>query len=134
METFEKTLTVSAEDLDELNHVNNVRYVQWVQDISKEHWQAYASLEIQNSVVWVVINHNIEYKGAAVLNDKINIQTYISESRGALSVRVVEIHNAITKQLLVRSRTKWCLLNAKTLRPLRISDPIKQIFLKKSFD
>lgn len=131
METFEKTIIVSAEDLDELNHVNNVRYVQWIQDISKEHWQAYASAEIQKRVVWVVTNHNIDYKGAAKLNDKINIRTYISESHGALSVRVVEIQNAITNQLLLRSRTKWCLLNTKTLKPLRIPEQIKQIFSKK---
>jgi len=128
MEFFEKTIKVKTEDLDELNHVNNVRYVQWIQDISKEHWQSKASKEIQDSAVWVVMNHNITYKNAAKLDDTIRIKTHIERSRGAISVRVVEMFDDKTNQLLVRSITEWCLLNAKTLRPIRISDEIKEIF------
>ncbi len=134
MEAFEKTLTVSTDDLDDLDHVNNVRYVQWIQDISKEHWQNYAPTKMQEEVVWVVMNHNITYKSAAVLNDTIKIRTYIAESHGATSVRAVEMHNTKTNQLLLHSKTQWCLLNAKTLRPLRISNEIKQIFKKKNVD
>lgn len=128
MQHYEKILTVSIDDLDDLEHVNNVRYVQWIQDISKEHWQSYASVEIQNEVVWVVMNHNITYKSAAVLNDVIKIQTHIVQSKGATSIRAVEMYNAKTNQLLLRSKTEWCLLNAKTLRPTRISDEIKAVF------
>jgi acyl-CoA thioester hydrolase len=128
MKNFEIELTVSQDDLDDLNHVNNVRYVQWIQDISKEHWQRYASKQIQKDVIWVVMNHNITYKNAAVLNDKIKIHTHISENRGAKCIRIVEMHNAITNQLLVRSKTEWCLLNAKSLRPIRISEEIKNVF------
>jgi acyl-CoA thioester hydrolase len=128
MQNFEKQFTVTKDDLDELDHVNNVRYVQWIQDISKEHWIAGASEEIRNNVVWVVMNHNISYKGAAKLNDLIKVSTYIDKSHGATSVRVVEMHNAITNQLLLRSKTEWCLLSSKSLRPTRISDEIKNVF------
>jgi len=118
---------VSKEDLDDLNHVNNVRYVQWIQDISKEHWQAYASERIQQEVVWVVMNHNISYKNAAILDEEIKIQTYISENRGATCIRIVEMYNA-KNELLIHSKTEWCLLNVNSLRPTRISEEIKQIF------
>lgn len=128
MEYYEKALTVSADDLDDLNHVNNVRYVQWIQDVSKEHWQRYAPTQIQSDVVWVVMNHNITYKNAAKLGDEVKIATHIAQSRGATSIRIVEMHNAITNQLLLRSKTEWCLLNAKTLRPIRISEEIKNVF------
>ena len=131
MQTFEKTLIVSAGDLDELNHVNNVRYVQWIQDISKEHWQSVASPEMKEGVIWVVLNHNITYKSAAVLNDCVKVHTNIAESRGAISVRIVEMYNDKTNQLLVRSNTEWCLLNTKTLKPIRIPQAIKQLFLEK---
>lgn len=128
MEYYQKVVVVSNDDLDELNHVNNVRYVQWIQDVSKEHWLRYASTRIQQDVVWVVMSHNISYKNAAKLGDEIRIQTHIAESRGATSVRVVEMHNIKTKELLLRSKTEWCLLNAKTLRPMRISEEIKNVF------
>ena len=129
MQHYEKTLIVSNDDLDDLKHVNNVRYVQWIQDVSKEHWQLYAPKKIQTEVVWVVMNHNITYKGAALLNDKISIRTYIIESKGARSIRAVEMYNTITNQLLLRSKTEWCLLNAKTLKPMRVSGEIRNIFL-----
>ncbi|MFK5972700.1 MAG: thioesterase [Flavobacteriaceae bacterium] len=132
MENFEKTLIVSQDDLDELDHVNNVRYVQWIQDISKEHWQAVAPSEMKEGVIWVVMNHNISYKSAAILNDNIKIHTHIAESRGATSIRVVEIYNIKTNRLLMRSTTEWCLLNAKTLKPMRISQDIKHVFLEKN--
>lgn len=128
MEYYEKVITASSEDLDDLNHVNNVRYVQWIQDVSKEHWQNFATADMQSSVVWVVMNHNITYKNAAKLGDQIKIQTHIAESRGATSIRVVEMYNSITNQLLLRSKTEWCLLNAETFRPMRISKEIKNVF------
>mgnify|MGYP000671847222 CR=1 FL=1 len=127
MQFYEKTLVVKKDDLDELDHVNNVRYVQWIQDISKEHWQTHAPQKIQDGVVWVVMNHNISYKSAAVLGDDIKVRTYIDQSRGATSIRVVEMHAAKTNLLLLRSKTEWCLLNKETLRPMRISDEIKSI-------
>lgn len=131
MEYFEKTITVSEDDLDDLNHVNNVRYVQWIQDISKEHWQSTAPQEMQDGVIWVVMNHNISYKSAALLGDIINVRTHIDQSRGATSVRVVEMYATKTNLLLLRSKTEWCLLNKKNLRPIRISDEIKSVFSKK---
>ena len=130
MEYFEKTLTVSEEDLDDLDHVNNVRYVQWIQDISKEHWQSTAPPEMQNGVVWVVMNHNISYKSAAILGDVITVRTHIDQSRGATCLRVVEMYAAKTNLLLLRSKTEWCLLKKETLRPMRISDEIKNVFSK----
>ena len=111
MEVFEKTIKVQEGDLDDLNHVNNVRYVQWMQDIAKEHWQAKAPEELVNTTVWVVLTHHITYKSAAKLNDNILIKTYIAKSKGPVSVRVVEMYNKENKQLLVKSKTEWCLLN-----------------------
>ncbi|WP_299536494.1 acyl-ACP thioesterase domain-containing protein [Ulvibacterium sp.] len=128
MRSFEKTITVAREDLDDLNHVNNVRFVQWIQDISKEHWQKVATPEIQKEVVWVVMNHNITYKNAAKLDDIVRIRTYIAQSKGATSVRIVEMYNDETNLLLLRSNTEWCLLNGNTLRPKRISHDIVQLF------
>lgn len=128
MQTFEKIITVSKNDLDELNHVNNVRYVQWIQDIAKEHWQTYAPKATQESVVWVVMNHNITYKNAAIMGDKIKIHTHIKSNSGATCTRVVEMHNTKTNRLLLYSETKWCLLNAENFRPTRISNEIVEMF------
>lgn len=126
--TFEMTITVQQDDLDELQHVNNVRYVQWIQDISKEHWMTAAPEVMRSGVIWVVMHHDITYKAPAKLSDMIKVSTHIEKSRGATSVRIVEMHNVTTGALMVRSSTRWCLLNEKSLKPTRISDEIKQLF------
>ncbi|WP_299432685.1 thioesterase family protein [uncultured Maribacter sp.] len=128
--SFKKTITVAAHDLDDLDHVNNVRYVQWIQDISKEHWKAKAPNHLQELFIWVVLTHNIAYKKPAQLGDKIIVKTHISESKGAISIRIVEMYNAKTNILLLRSSTEWCLLNAKTHKPMRISKELKNVFTK----
>ena len=128
MESYEKTIKVSKKDLDDLDHVNNVRYVQWIQDISKEHWQTVAPKEMQAGILK---KHTIDYLSSAVLGDEILARTYIADSKGAISVRCVEMYHKTTHVLLVRSLTEWCLLNALTLRPIRISEAIKEIFISK---
>jgi len=128
MPQYEKTLTVVTEDLDELAHVNNVRYLDWIQDISKEHWNALVSNDILNTMVWVVMRHDIRYKNAAVLNDKLRLTTFIEKSRGAISNRVVEIYKKETNQLVVRAVTEWCLLNKKSFKPMRIPENVLAIF------
>ncbi|MDV7138651.1 thioesterase [Maribacter sp. TH_r10] len=131
MESYEKRIRVSENDLDELKHVNNVRYVQWIQDISKEHWETTAPKEMRAGILWVVKKHTIDYFSSAVLGDEILARTFIANTKGALSIRCVEMFNADTNELLVRSQTEWCLLNALTLRPIRISEAIKKAFLKQ---
>ncbi len=77
MQIFEKTITVSKDDLDELNHVNNVRYVQWVQDIAKDHWLAFVSKEILDTYDWFLVSHHIQYKSQALLGDTLVLKTFV---------------------------------------------------------
>jgi acyl-CoA thioester hydrolase len=128
VQTFEKTITVSKDDLDDLNHVNNVRYVQWVQDIAKDHWFAYATKDILETYSWFLVNHFIEYKSQALLGDQLLLKTYVPKVEGVSTIRHVEIINVKTEQLIVNSKAKWCLIDSKTLRPIRITPKIADLF------
>jgi len=128
MERFIKHIAVAEEDLDELQHVNNVRYVQWIQDIAKEHWEKAASEAIRKEVVWVLVKHTIHYKSEAKLGTPIVAKTYVQESKGATSTRIVELNNKATNKPIVHSITEWVLLNKKSFKPQRISPEIKTIF------
>ena len=128
MKILEQEITVSKNDLDDLNHVNNVVYVNWIQEIAKNHWNVLVSDEIKDNYYWVLLEHNIKYLHSALLNEKIIIKTYIEETKGVKSSRKVEIYNKGTNQLLVTSKTIWCLINAKTNKPSRINDEIRKAF------
>lgn len=128
MQIFEKLIIVSRGDLDDLNHVNNVRYIEWVNDVAEAHWRQNASEEMLRTYVWVLINHTIEYKSPAVLNDTIRLKTYVIKSEGVTSTRIVEMYNNEAKDLLAKSETKWCLLDSTNLRPTRISPEMSNLF------
>lgn len=128
MKTYEYNITVASDDIDALEHVNNVRYVQWVQDAAEAHWKALASQEMQQKYIWMVLSHHITYKGQAFLNDEILVKTYVENSEGATSTRVVEMHHARTNKLLVYAKTNWCLLDQKSKRPIRMDENLKMLF------
>lgn len=128
MHTFTEIFDVAVDDLDDLNHVNNIRYVEWIQDISKKHWEQVTDEDIRKEMIWVVRNHNISYLKSAVLGDTVEVTTHIESNKGPLSIRVVEIKNQKTGELMVKSRTEWCLLDAKTFRPRRVPEYVQELF------
>tara|TARA_R110002012_G_scaffold322096_1_gene555351 strand:+ start:38206 stop:38598 length:393 start_codon:yes stop_codon:yes gene_type:complete len=128
IKAFIKKIKVKEDDLDDLNHVNNVRYLQWIQDIAKEHWKEKAPKAIFETSIWVVKSHFIEYKKAAFLNDVIEVKTYIEKTKGALSIRIVEMFDTHTNDLILKSKTEWVLIDATSQRPIRISKDIVAIF------
>ncbi|CAN5168071.1 acyl-CoA thioesterase [soil metagenome] len=130
-ELFEQTILVQESDLDELRHVNNVRYVQWMEDIAKSHWEQRAPAEVKAKYIWMVIRHEIDYKSQAFLDDEILLQTHVGEHTLVTSQRHVIIRNKTTQKIIIQAKSTWCLLNAKTHKPAKISEEIFEDFYKK---
>ncbi|MBR9913998.1 MAG: acyl-CoA thioesterase [Algicola sp.] len=128
MDIHEEEITVSQADLDARNHVNNVRYVQWVQDMAESHWLLKSSEATRNKFYWVMISHHIQYKGEALLGDKLLLKTYVKETKGVKSVRMVEIYMKNSLKLLTTSETIWCYMSHDTHRPARIPEDIQRLF------
>ncbi|TRO65304.1 acyl-CoA thioesterase [Christiangramia sabulilitoris] len=127
-EIYQKHLVVEKKHLDKQKHVNNVQYVQWVQDVAEEHWEKRATKEQKQDVLWVVVKHEISYKMEAFLGDHICLETYVHETTHVTSQRFVFIKNAHTGKLLAEAKTTWCLLDAKSKKPVKISEEMKQVF------
>lgn len=128
MQTFEKHIIVSQEDLDNLNHVNNVRYVQWVQDIAEQHWKSKTTEKIRDNYFWILLKHHIEYKNPAILGDVLKVVTYVKKAEGLRTIRMVEIYDKNTDKLLVSSETTWCFMSSETKRPSRITQEVFDLF------
>ena len=130
-ETYTHQRTVTEDDLDDLHHVNNVRYVQWIQDIAKEHWEVRATDGLKKEFIWVVIRHEIDYKKQAFLGDDILIETYVGETTFVTSERFVNIKDAETGEILVAAKSMWCLLDADSKRPTKITEELRTVFHKR---
>ena len=129
MSVFETTYTVIASDIDELNHVNNVVYLSWIQNIANLHWTQLKQDQDTSAYVWVVIRHEIDYIGQALLGDSIVAKTLVGETGGIRSIRHVEFYK--NNKLIVKAQTTFCLVNSKTFKPTIITDQILMMLAPK---
>lgn len=117
---FTRTFIATPEHIDELGHVNNAVWVQWIQDLATAHWDAAARPEDHAQFFWVVVRHEIDYRGNISEGQTATGSTYIpDEAKGATSVRVVEFTDADGKPL-VSARTTWAMLDRASQRLARV--------------
>ena len=125
---FEMTVPVLTGDIDEQNHVNNTVYLRWVQDVAVAHWRAIASCDAQETIGWVVLRHEIDYKAPAALNDEIVLRTWVGKATRLTFERFTEIRRKRDRQLLSTARTLWCPINTQTGRPVRVPAEVRAQF------
>jgi acyl-CoA thioester hydrolase len=129
MKTFEKRITATPEDADELGHVNNAVWVRWIQDIATAHWRAAADPVHVDRYIWVVVRHEIDYLRAVLPGETVNARTWVGEApKGARFDRHVEFTGEDGKPR-VRARTTWAILDKATGRPLRVPQEVAAPFL-----
>jgi acyl-CoA thioester hydrolase len=119
---YQHKIKVTGDDIDDIGHVNNVVYVRWVQEVAAAHWEHAAPVSLKVKYAWVVLRHEIDYKSPAFLKDEITGFTWVGEHHGARFDRFVRIQ--CENKVLAEAKTSWCLLDAKTFRPIRIPGEI----------
>ncbi|MFA6468750.1 MAG: acyl-CoA thioesterase [Bacteroidota bacterium] len=90
-ERFDLPIQISPEDIDMLGHVNNTVYVEWIQEVAIAHWTFAATKDMQDTVAWVVVRHEIDYKRSARLKDKIIARTRVGTTIKNFFERYTEI-------------------------------------------
>jgi acyl-CoA thioester hydrolase len=126
--TFTRTFTASPSHIDELGHVNNTVWVQWIQDMATAHWDAVARPEDRAAFFWVVVRHEIDYRGNVAEGESVTATTWIEgEAQGAKSLRRVEFTDASGKRL-VSAATTWAMLDRATGRLARVRPEVLEPF------
>ena len=125
---FKMIIRVLPGDIDEQNHVNNTVYLRWVQDVATAHWRAVASPKAQETIGWVVLRHEIDYKGPATLGDEVMLRTCVGKATRLTFERFTEIRRNRDGRLLSEARTLWCPIDAQTGRPIRVSAEVRSQF------
>ncbi len=123
---FSRSFKVSAAEIDAQNHVNNVAYVKWIQDVAVAHWFSVTDEAMREKYTWIVTRHEIDYKKQAFENEEITATTWVGEPTRISWERFTEIKRGA--DLLVKAKSIWCLIDAKTFRPTRLKAEIKELF------
>ena len=121
---FKRTFVAEPQHIDELGHVNNSVWVQWIQDLATAHWEAAAEPEHVASFFWVVIRHEIDYRGNIAQGEVAHGETWIEgDPKGAKSLRRVEFTDDAGKRL-VSAATTWAMLDRESGRLARVRSEV----------
>lgn len=127
--SFTKRFRAEPEHIDELGHVNNAVWVRWVQDMATMHWNEACRESDREAFVWVVVRHEIDFRGNIGPHEHATGETWIEgPPKGAKSVRLVRFSDSEGKPL-VEARTTWAMLDRMTKRPARVTPDIIAPFL-----
>ena len=128
MAIFTRTFTAQPADIDELDHVNNSVWVRWIQDLAIAHWNAAASPEHVAAYYWVVVRHEIDFRGNIAAGESVEGRTWVGEApRGAKFDRHVEFVK--DGKVIVRAKTTWAILDKTTGRALRVPTDVAGRFV-----
>jgi acyl-CoA thioester hydrolase len=113
--------------VDQNGHVNNVAYIQWLQDAAIRHAQASGCMAATTAAgaSWVVRTHFIEYLAPAFAGETLTVMTWVVNFQKVRSLRKYKIIRAADETVIARAETDWVFVNAKTGRPLKIPDEVK---------
>ncbi|MFN3990369.1 MAG: acyl-CoA thioesterase [Erythrobacter sp.] len=129
MNRFTRSFVAEPHHIDALGHVNNTVWVQWIQDMATAHWDAVARPEDRAAFFWVVVRHEIDYRGNISEGARVTAETWIEDpAMGAKSLRRVEFCDANGKRL-VSAATTWAMLDKATGRLARVRPEVLAPFL-----
>ncbi|MEL7198692.1 MAG: thioesterase family protein [Pseudomonadota bacterium] len=117
---------IKPDDIDFMGHVNNARYLNWVQDAVLSHWKKLAPPDDVASKAWVALKHEITYRKPAFLDDEVIAQTVLERYNGARAFYRTVIRRG--EDVLAEVQSSWCCIDAKTLRPARIGEHLREFF------
>lgn len=130
--TYSMTFTAQAQHIDVMGHVNNAVWVNWMEDIATAHWEAEAEPEHVAAYAWVVVRHEIDYRGNIGVGESVTATTEIREGpSGARFDRHFTFTNAQGKAI-VRAKTTWAMIEIASGRLMRVPKAVSAPFLVPS--
>lgn len=127
---FQQTKKVTSAHLDEHEHVNNLEYIRWVLAISEAHWVAKTSEPLRSKYAWFVLDHHIQYKQQAFIDEELTLTTWIASYSKVKSERRVSISRKRDGHMILEAKTNWCFIELQTKKPARITTEIIQPFVE----
>ncbi|MGA4492821.1 acyl-CoA thioesterase [Vreelandella venusta] len=129
---FVINLQVTQEAIDAYQHVNNSEYLRWVEQVSWAHSEALGlSLARYQSLdrAMVVQRHELDYLAPALIDDKLQLATWIVACDGRFSLtRRFQLKRVGSGKTLLNARTKFACVTLSGGRPTRLPDEYQRIY------
>jgi acyl-CoA thioester hydrolase len=127
---YSEKFTVKSNVIDHFNHVNNLEYIRWVLYISKKHWNSVSPIQVREAYGWMIVKHELHYKGQAKLGDVLLLKTCIESFSTVKCHRKTVIKDYKTDKIIFESLAQWCFVSINTQKPTRIKAEILNPYFK----
>lgn len=120
---FKQTRRVKWRDVDPARHVNNTVYLHYFEDCATEVVRLLGWPVSRMSAAGFGIiarQFRIEYLEPALMDQEIEIATWVSDVKRATAVRHYTVTRMEDQALLARARALWVWIDLKNGRPMRI--------------
>lgn len=107
-------IEVAAADIDRLGHVNNSVYLRWIEQAVHQHWQVHATPAEFDTLDWIAVRHEIDYRKPAFDGDRLAVETRLTSVRRARAWYSTTIHRG--DDLLIEAVSCWCCIDGATGR------------------
>lgn len=122
---------VEWRDIDPAGHVNNANYLAYIEEsnvgVAVAHGWPMARM-IAAGFGIVARRYRIEYREPALLDDELEVTTYIADVKRATAVRHNSIRRVSDGALLARAYALWVFVDLATGRPRRIPEAFMDDF------
>ncbi|HLA42792.1 MAG TPA: YbgC/FadM family acyl-CoA thioesterase [Aggregatilineales bacterium] len=129
--TYTWRFKVRTYEIDQFGHVNNANYLNYLEEAATQaSTDAGYSLQwyLEHHLYWLVRKWTIRYFQPAVYGDELEVTTWVSDVRRVRSNREYLMTRPRDGAKIVRARTDWVLVNAATIKPVRIPSEMGQAF------
>ena len=127
MQYFDIHHTVTSDEIDAQGHVHNIRYLKWTLCAAGRHSKAVGwdeSTALKDGFGWVVRNHDVTYRAAAMEGDEIIIRTWLSDIQRFASRRKYVICRPRDQAVLARAATRWVYVDLRQRRVVAIPENV----------
>jgi acyl-CoA thioester hydrolase len=128
---FRARRRVEWRDIDQAQHVNNANYMAYIEEcnagVAAAHGWPLSRL-LAEGIGIVARRYRIEYREPAVMDDELEVTTYISDVKRATAVRHYAVKRAGDGALLARAHVLWVFVDLANGQPRRIPEAFLEAF------
>lgn len=120
---FKMKRRVEWRDIDPAGHVNNAMYLAYIEECGVGVAEAYGwSMKRMMAAGFGIVarRYRIQYKQPALMDDELEVATWVSDVRRATAVRHYTITRIPDNVLLARAHVLWVWVDLESGRPMRI--------------
>lgn len=110
-------------DIDTVGHLNNAAYMAYCEDASTQvgrHIDWTMKRMVDEGFALVIRRFRIQYLQAAILDDEIEISTWVSDVKRATAIRHYDLLRASDKERLARAYAQIVCFDLEKERPMRV--------------